>query len=95
MGEIFGKNYYIDIEKINEKCKTGSVIKNEDGSEILEINLFKYEIIKVCLERVLNEYEDTDNDNDLSAFTDRRYPISFNIAFNTLIKNDILIEEDE
>ena len=90
---IFGKNYFIDIDGITEKCKTGNTVKSEDGNESIEINIFKYEIIKMCLERVLNDIEDIDE--DLGAFGQNDTTISFKIAFNTLIKNQILIDEDE
>jgi hypothetical protein len=93
MVEIFGKNYYINIDGITEKCKTGNKVKNEDGGESLEINIFQYEIIKMCLERVLNDFEDVDE--ELGAFGQTDTSISFKIAFNTLIKNEILIEDDE
>jgi len=59
----------------------------------LEINIFKYEIIKTCIERVLNEFEETDE--KLGEFGESNLSISFKIAFNTLIKYEILILEDE
>jgi hypothetical protein len=93
MVEIFGKNYYIDIDGITEKCKTGNTVKDEDNNETLEVNIFKYEVIKMCLERVLNDYEDVDE--EIGVFAQKDTSISFKIAFNTLIKNEILKEEDE
>lgn len=93
MVEIFGKNYYIDIDGITDKCKTGNTIKDEDNNETLEVNIFKYEVIKMCLERVLNDYEDVDE--EIGVFGQKDTSISFKIAFNTLIKNEILKEEDE
>ena len=93
MVELFGKRYYIDIDGISKKCQTGDVHKDEEGVETLEINIFKYEIIKVCLERVLNEYEEVDE--ELGPLAEEGLSISFKIAFNTLIKYEILIEEDD
>jgi hypothetical protein len=52
-----------------------------------------YEILKMCIERVLNEFEDTDE--ELGVFGSKETTVSFKIAYNTLIKNNILIEEDE
>ena len=92
MVKFFGKQYYIDLDGITAKCRTDQTIKEEDGSEALEINIFKYEIIKMCLDRVLSEYED---DNDELVVYNKKENISFNIAFNTLIKYEILIEEDD
>lgn len=100
MVELFGKIYYIDIDGITNKCRTGYTIKNEDlddeelneeESESTEINIFKYEIIKMCLERVLGEIDEVDD--ELGAFGKNTSTTSFKIAFNTLIKYKILIEE--
>jgi hypothetical protein len=93
MVELFGKSYYIDVDGITDKCRTGNTIKEEDGSESLEINIFKYEIIKMCLERVLGEVDDIDE--EMALFGKNNITVSFKIAFNTLIKNNILIEENE
>ncbi len=93
MVEILGKNYYIDIDAISKKCQTGGQIQNEDGTTTLEINLFKYEILKSCVERVLNEY--VENDEELGEFGSNGLSVSFKLAYNTLIKYEILISEDE
>ena len=92
MVELFGKSYYIDIDGITEKCRTGNTIKDDEG-ETLEINIFKYEIIKMCLDRVLNDYEDVDE--EMGVFGSNNVNVSLKIAFNTLIKHGILIEDDE
>lgn len=94
MVELFGKSYYIDIDGITEKCRTGNTIKDEESEEeTLEINIFKYEIIKMCLDRILNDFEDVDE--EMGVFGSNNVNVSFKIAFNTLIKNGILIEDDE
>lgn len=101
MVEIFGKNYYIDVENIVEKCTTYVPVKidkdDEEKEDIenatIEVNIFKYEIIKMCLDRILNDFEDVDN--EMGIFGQSNVNISFKIAFNTLIKYNILIEEDE
>ena len=93
MVEIFGKYYYIDLDGITEKCRTGNKIKTEEEEDTLEINIFKYEIVKICLERVLDEPAEVDE--DLGLMAEESLPVSFKIAFNTLIKYEILIEDDE
>lgn len=100
MVELFGKNYYIDIDGITNKCKLNSTVsKNENDTdeeeddESTHINIFKYELVKMCLERILGEMDDVDE--ELGAFGGTNTNISFKIAFNTLIKNKILIEDDE
>jgi hypothetical protein len=47
----------------------------------------------MCIERVLNEFEDSDE--DMGIFAQKETTVSFRIAFNTLLKNNILIEENE
>ena len=93
MVEIFGKEYYINLDGITDKCRTGNNIKDEDGEDVTEVNIFKYEVIKMCLDRILSEF--TDPDEELGAFAQNNTTVSFKIAFNTLIKNQILIEDDE
>jgi hypothetical protein len=93
MLEIFGKNYYIDIDGITSKCQIQNPIKKEEETETFEINIFKYETIKMCLDRILNEY--IEMDEQIVPFSQNEVSVSFKIAFNTLIKNKILLEEDE
>jgi hypothetical protein len=93
MVEIFGKEYYINIDGITDKCRTGNSVSDEDGSEVTEVNIFKYEIIKMCLDRILGEIDEVDE--ELGVFAKNNTTVSFKIAFNTLIKNEILIEEDD
>ena len=78
MVELFGKPYYIDIDGITEKCRTGNTIKDEEDNETLEINIFKYEIIKMCLDRVLNDYEEVDE--EMGVFGSNNVNVSLKIA---------------
>lgn len=47
----------------------------------------------MCIERLLGDIQDVDE--ELGVFGNNETTISFKIAFNTLIKYEILIEEDE
>jgi hypothetical protein len=99
MIEILGKNYYIDVENIAEKCATYVPVKldgeesDDDAKATIEVNIFKYEIIKMCLDRLLNDFDDADEEMNLLGVGSVN--ISLKIAFNTLIKYNILIEDDE
>jgi hypothetical protein len=99
MVKIFGKYYYIDVEGIVDKCATIVTSDNKDDENepttTLEINVFKYEIIKMCLERLLNEFQEGNDDDEIGIFALSDVNISLKIAFNTLIKYNILIEDDE
>lgn len=102
---ILGKNYYINIDEIIKKCRPDYGTQNfdekkfpiisENGETILEINAFKYELFKSCIERVLSEYPENTDDDILGAFTEKPTSTSFNIAFNTLLKYEILNEYDD
>jgi hypothetical protein len=88
----------IPIKKTVKKSGKKEENENESGDLVVldvgqGINIFKYELIKLCLERIL--MEDTENDESMGEFSTVSTPISFRIAFNTLIKNQILIEDDE
>ena len=97
MVEIYGKHYYIDLDAVTDRCRIEGIKKyddeeDEDGDDSAgSLNIFKYEIIKMCLERILGEYEEEDDDSNL--FGAKKASQSFKIAFNTLIKYEILIEE--
>ena len=96
MVELFGKNYYINIDGITDKCRTTPAVDktdDEEDNESTHINIFKYELIKMCLERILGEIDEVDE--GLGKFGQEGTSVSFKIAFNTLIKNQILIEDDE
>ena len=96
MDQFFRKQYYIDFDKIVDKCKITEIIedKDEKGEENervpLEINVFKYEMIKMCLDRVINDIQEVEDDTLLKGF--KNEDMSFQIAMNSLIKSEILIE---
>jgi hypothetical protein len=91
MGKMFENNYYIDVDGIIEKCKTGGMLQDEEGKDIIEINVFKYELIKMLLDRVLNDFDDEIEDDDIFS-KNQSNSKSFNLAFNTLIQYGIIIE---
>ena len=97
MLEIFGNKYYIDIDAITEKCDIQNktiVDENGEGEEMPAINIFKYEIVKLCLDRILVEF---DNEDDGDDFIHRgsNESNSFKFAFNTLINYEIIKEKED
>lgn len=101
MVNLFNKNYYIDLDMLIKTCqinKNDDVLyleddENDDESEepTLELNVFKYEILKMCIDRVLSDYVEDEDSNDLF----KKDSTSLRIAMGTLIKNNILIELEE
>ena len=47
----------------------------------------------MCLDRILGEIDEIDE--ELGKFAQEGTSVSFKIAFNTLIKNQILIEDED
>jgi hypothetical protein len=102
MLEILGKKYYIDVDEVIKICRpvyetNGSEEEKKEqlfnGAQI-ELNIFKFEILKACIERVLNDYEDLDE--KLGEFAaEGSTSLSFKVAYNTLLKYNILIEDDD
>lgn len=108
MIEVYGKHYYIDLDAVTDRCRiekkepkktTKRTSKkqllddeffNENDDDDQQINIFKYELIKLCLQRLFDEVEIPDD--DMGAFGAKNSTVSFKIAFNTLIKYQILIE---
>jgi hypothetical protein len=94
MLEVLGKNYYIDVDMIIEKCKTDPMILNSEPTENgLVLNVFKYECFKSCMERILSDYDISEE--NVAVFQEKEMNHSFKIAFNTLLKNEIIIEDED
>jgi hypothetical protein len=101
---------YENAIRIKDADPTESVIKtcyNEDGKLVtrevletkkertLEVDSTKYELIRALLEVVLDDVED---DMDDSLGSDRalsKRPLSYRIAFNTLLTYGILVETED
>jgi len=47
-------------------------------------------MVKMCLDRVINDFQESEDDTLLKGF--KNEDISFQIAMNSLIKSEILIE---
>jgi hypothetical protein len=47
------------------------------------------------LDRVLDEFDDEEDDNILSSLKGKKGSISFNLAFNTLYHYGVIKEEEE
>ena len=94
MLEVLGEKYYIDVDKIIETCRPVEQPEPAEGEERqVELNVFKFDCYKVCLDRVLAEYQEED-DQDVAAFTNKVNSLGFAVAFNTLEKSEILKKDE-
>lgn len=97
MVEIFGKYYYIDLDKVTEASELIiEPIEPKEGEEDTmrhdqTINVFKYDIIKQCLDTILTEGGGGD---DMMGLLASDISIPFKFAFNTLINYGILAKHE-
>lgn len=78
---LFGENYYIDIDKIEKEVEMPS------SSGESQIHIVKYELIKTMIEVILAEVEPVDekmgpNNSELT--------IPFKLSFNSLTMKSII-----
>lgn len=88
--EIGGKEYYFDVEKLAEIVKLPSVHNDENGEEILHIDISKYEIYREIVSVILNCNDIIDNKMGMHGLNS--LPIPFKISFNTLLMKGIIKE---
>jgi hypothetical protein len=85
MIDIFGENYYLNIEKINTFCNLSS--NTEEGEE-QKVSIMKYELIKILSEVVLSEMNEIDD--KLGAKGSRELSIPFKLSWNTLLRYNLI-----
>lgn len=83
MIQIFNEHYYLDLDEIEKYVNIPSV---SGGSE-MHINVVKYEIIKMMLEVIVTEDNETD---DTLGLKSSGLSIPFKLAFNTLLNKKLL-----
>lgn len=86
MIEVLGEMYYIDLDNVTETINMPVDISTGDTEQT--INLVSFEIIKMMLEIIMIEKEEVDNNLGVHSVKDLSIP--FKIAFNTLLKHQIL-----
>lgn len=86
MIEVLGEMYYIDLESVSQTIDMGG----EDVSGYTEqtINVVSFEIIKMMLEIIMTERDEVDD--NLGVHSIKNLSIPFKMAFNTLLKHQIL-----
>ena len=87
MIEVLGEMYYIDLDSVTETINIPSE-NNYSGDTEQTINLVSFEIVKMMLEIIMIEKEEVDN--NLGVHSTKDLSIPFKIAFNTLLKHQIL-----
>ena len=81
MFELWGENYYFDLEKIQDE----SQFVNESGET--QVHVVKYDTLRLLLDTIMTESEVID---EKLGFKNNDISIPFKIAFNTLLVNKII-----
>jgi len=82
-----GEMYYIDLKSISNTVEIPP--KNDmSGDTEQTINLVSFEVVKMLLEIIMSEREEFDD--NLGIIASKNLSIPFKIAFNTLLKHEIL-----
>ena len=91
MFEIDGKEYYFDFERLIEQCRVMDFATSLE-KEGLSINVFKYDLLKMCVERVMDDFTDSETREDV--FSKDEMLNSYKLSFNTLLKEGIISEDE-
>ena len=81
MFSVFGENYYIDLDKIE------NYVSYSGTSGETQIHLVKYESVKAMVDTILTEVGEIDENLGMK---NNEVTIPFKIAFNTLLMKKII-----
>ena len=82
MIQVFGENYYLDLEKIDEFINLpNQEISGQTDSQ--HISILKYEMVKLMTEVVLTEQEEVDE--KLGIRGSEKLTIPYRLAWNTML----------
>ncbi len=83
MLKVLNENYYIDLDAIEEYINIPSLT----GSYETQINIVKYEVIKIMLDVIMTESEEVD---EALGQRSTGLTIPFKLAFNTLLNKKLI-----
>lgn len=86
MLEILGEMYYIDLKKVGDAVDLKS--SEESDNTDLTVNVVSFEVIKMMLEIIMTERDEIDE--TLGIRSAEKLSIPFKLAFNTLLRHEIL-----
>jgi len=88
MLKIMGEHYFIDLDAIEKYVDM--TVQNFDttGKTETAINIIKYETVKLMLDVVLSESDDTDDKLGIASANNLTLP--FKLAFNTLLNKKMI-----
>ena len=81
MFNVFGENYYIDLDKLED------FVQYSGTSGETQIHVVKYESVKAMVDTILTEIGEVDENLGMK---NNEVTIPFKIAFNTLLMKKII-----
>ncbi len=87
MIQLMGENYYFDLDVINDYINIESK-QVLTGDTDQHISVVKYEMVKMMMEIIVTEQEETDE--MLGHKGSNNLTIPFKIAWNTLLKHKMI-----
>lgn len=90
MIKVLGENYYVDLDEVEDylDMSDDNTTESSTGTTEMKINIIKFEMVKMLLETVLTEQEDTDEKLGLKSSSNTSIP--FRIAFNSLLNKKLI-----
>jgi len=89
MIQLLGENYFIDLDEIERYVDTETSQNLEtSGTTQQQVNLIKYELVKLMLDVVLSESDFGDEKLGLKGQNNTSVP--FKLAFNTLLNKKLI-----
>jgi hypothetical protein len=91
MIEVLGEMYYLDLTSLDNVVEVKQGSKPETDEEIVEgqqFSLIKYDVLKIMIEVIMSEREEMDN--NLGVIKINTLSLPFKLAFNTLLKYNII-----
>jgi len=86
MFKILGEMYYLDFNELDNQITINKEKKEDDENH--SINMVKFELLKLMVEVILTEREDYDE--NLGTYSSKDLSIPFKVAFNTLLRHNII-----
>ena len=95
MLKIFGEEYFLDLDKIEEcvnipkdpSTEPSEDVVDEEESHMQHISVVKYEIIKTMIEVIMTENSEID---EMMGTKSNELSIPFKLAFNSLLNKKII-----
>jgi hypothetical protein len=94
MIEVLGEHYYFDLDEVEKYLDMSDDLSDdllESGntfSQETRINIIKFEMVKMLMDTVLTENEDTDE--KLGSKSSANTSIPFRLAFNSLLNKKLI-----